>query len=294
MAGTAPHARRWLLLEADGAWGRDAVRDSVLPPAVIERLVEWEEGETPGRVLLIRQPGRRRPRGSTLILADVREDGTTLRQEALDGFDDILDVDLDAGSVRAPVDQPLLLVCVHGRRDACCSRLGVPVHRALVERLGADAVWQCTHFGGHRFAANVLALPLGMMLGRVRPTDAPSIVDMLLAGRMPLEHARGRVSHSPEVQAAELALRDHLGERSPAEIAFLGSTEGVHRFATQAGDLSVSVERKEGPALPVSCGGEPESGLRLIARIVPDAGGPSATQPVGVIGDPDERRRQRG
>jgi hypothetical protein len=294
MAGTAPHARRWLLLEADGPWGHDAARESRLSPAVVERVTEWEQEGAPGRVLLIRRPRRQGHTGSTVIIADIQDVGTTIRREKLDRIDDILELDLGPRSMVAPVDEPLLLVCVHGRRDACCARLGVPVHAALAERLGEDAVWQCTHFGGHRFAANVLALPLGVMLGRVRPPDAPALVESLLAGQLPLERARGRVLHPPEVQAAELTIHAHVGTRSISEIAYVGGTDGVHRFTTPKGELRVSVDRNAGPSLPVRCGGDPEPGVSLVARLVSDGeGGRSTVQPVAVVGDPDEGCRER-
>ena len=46
---------------------------------------------------------------------------------------------------------PLLLVCTHGRRDACCAQFGRPTAMALARRYGT-AVWETTHVGGDRFA----------------------------------------------------------------------------------------------------------------------------------------------
>ena len=54
LAGTATEARRWLLVEVRGAWGRDPVADTELPPGVRERLSELE-----GRVTFVRRPDRR-------------------------------------------------------------------------------------------------------------------------------------------------------------------------------------------------------------------------------------------
>jgi hypothetical protein len=267
MAGTAPHATRWLLIECNSGWGRDAIRDSAFSPAVVERLNSWERGAGPRRTLLIRQPGRRRQSGSTLILADVTAHGTMIRHEIVDRIDDVLELDLESDAL-SPLPTPLLLVCTHGKRDVCCSKLGVPLYRALVEQLGADAVWQCSHFGGHRFAPNVLALPLGVMLGRLGVADVSQVVHALETGSLPVEHARGRVLHRPEVQAAELAAYERVGTRAPSGVAYVGSTAGIHRFVTAGGELRVVVEEHDGPALPVSCGGEPERGIRLLATIV--------------------------
>ncbi len=41
-----------------------------------------------------------------------------------------------------------------GRRDRCCARLGVPLFDALAPHVDADRLWQSSHHGGHRFAAN--------------------------------------------------------------------------------------------------------------------------------------------
>src|SRR6185436_6089604 len=54
LAGTATVASSWLLVEARGAWGGDAVTDSGLPAAVQDALTAF-----PGKALLVRRPERR-------------------------------------------------------------------------------------------------------------------------------------------------------------------------------------------------------------------------------------------
>ncbi|HET9058620.1 MAG TPA: sucrase ferredoxin [Acidimicrobiales bacterium] len=51
-----------------------------------------------------------------------------------------------------------LLVCTHGRRDACCGSRGAELYLAVGERPGV-AVWRTSHTGGHRFAPTLVALP---------------------------------------------------------------------------------------------------------------------------------------
>ncbi len=58
-----------------------------------------------------------------------------------------------------PMTSPLLLVCAHGRRDACCAKLGTPVYESLSPHVDPGLLWQSSHHGGHRFAANVLVAP---------------------------------------------------------------------------------------------------------------------------------------
>ena len=100
LAGTATQARRWLLVEARGAWGRDA--DETVLHADVRELANGFDG----RVQLIRRPDRRHG-GRLAFVAECTEEGGMLRRlHALD--------DLDGGE---PIAGPMLLVCCPGRRD---------------------------------------------------------------------------------------------------------------------------------------------------------------------------------
>jgi hypothetical protein len=273
LAGSAPHARRWLLLEVPGTWGRDALRGGALPDAVVQRLQAWEQEGPPGRVLLIRRQGRLSGAPPAVILLELRDEGLVVRRRVIDRLDELAEADLQLGPRDATSDQPMVLVCTHGKRDACCARLGAPVHRALARQLGEEQVWQCTHLGGHRFAANVLVFPHGLLLGRVSAGNAPGLVNDVLAGGVPVEYARGHVWWPAEVQAAALAVHRHLGDGGAARVEFVGSSDRGCRFATPEGEIVVSVSSEPGPTLPVSCGGEPEPTSRFATSIVSDGAG---------------------
>lgn len=105
---------------------------------------------------------------------------------------------VDAGRVEA-VGERIVLVCVHGARDARCGECGPPLlqklRRAVVEA-GLDdvRVWGSSHVGGHKYAGNVLIYPEGVWYGRVRPQDAERIVnDHLVGGRVVDGFLRGRM-----------------------------------------------------------------------------------------------------
>ena len=91
-----------------------------------------------------------------------------------------------------PVAGPIVLVCTHGRRDACCARLGLPLFDALAPHLPPERLWQSSHLGGHRFAPNVLVLPHGIQLGRIPLERAAEVAELLEDGRIPLDLYRGR------------------------------------------------------------------------------------------------------
>ncbi len=106
--------------------------------------------------------------------------------------------------------QRLYLVCTNGARDPCCAIRGPAVAQALA-RVVPGRVYECSHLGGHRFAANVLVLPDGLCFGRLDTRGALALAAELEAGRLPLDHLRGRTALTPEQQAAEILVRQTLG-----------------------------------------------------------------------------------
>jgi hypothetical protein len=211
MFGTASTAEAWLLLEYNGSWSRDLLNDSDLPPEVKARLAEALRTLPEARLLFIRNELRGKA-GLSFFVAVSREDCRRLYRFELDDYAELLGIDLvglAAGAVEDDlrrVDDPLYLVCVDGKHDKCCAKFGLPVWRAMV-RAGGEAVWQSSHLGGDRFAANVACLPSGIYYGQVTPEDAQRIVEDTAAGRLYLEKLRGRVYYGFSVQAAEYFAR---------------------------------------------------------------------------------------
>ena len=250
LAGTAGRAERWLLLEHRPPWGPDGTDDSGLPDA----LVEWFR-ELDDRVHLIRRPGR--PQGPPLaFVARTTEAGGSLLRLPIDRVEDVLDVDPVRDGIS--VDAPLILVCTHARRDVCCGTHGVPAFNALRRHVPDGLLWRSSHQGGHRFAANVLALPEAVQLGRVEPEAADEVARALADRRIPLRFYRGRTLHAPEVQAADAAVRTAFGLDRLEDLRLVAH-DGPHVvLATPGGRVRVTVEEREGPLLPPSCGKEAE------------------------------------
>jgi hypothetical protein len=118
------------------------------------------------------------------------------------------------------------LVCTNGARDPCCAIRGPAVAQAL-ERVRPGQVYECSHLGGHRFAANVLVLPDGLCFGRLDARSAPALAGELDAGRLLLEHLRGRTAYEPEQQAAEVLIRRELGLTGLDELRHVAGTTFV-------------------------------------------------------------------
>lgn len=223
LLGTATYARAWIVLEQPGPWGRKALTQSHLDPALGAEL-DKNATDAIAKVALVRRPGRHadtndarsfrlwvastRP-GRTWLLGGWITDPNLLR--ALD-WAAVADGNADAVAASVPhlslEREPLLLVCTNGRRDVCCAirgrRLVDDVHDDLLGR-----VWESTHLGGHRFAPTALVLPHGTSYGRLTPDLTVQIVADARRGVFEPTGYRGRTTFPKPVQAAEGAIRVH-------------------------------------------------------------------------------------
>lgn len=212
LRATASRYRFWLLVEQPGPWGHDALAESGLPSEIGVAL--REAGRRLGiRVLLIKRRDRSLvPRRCYLAYTGSRE--RRVRYMEVDEPADVLELDLPDlvrrrfEGVGTAVDEPLYLVCTHGKHDPCCARRGAPLFRAIEH---VESAWECTHVGGDRFAGNLVCFPHGMYFGRVPAAEAPRVVAAYADGRVALQHYRGRSAFSPPVQAAEQEVRSRLG-----------------------------------------------------------------------------------
>jgi len=238
MLGTAFPASRLLLVEQPGPWGRAGLLDSRFDRAVAHRLIAKLDREGV-RVISIRRPGRSdtsKPR--SWAVSDCRPGRERLVWGSFGRDEDLLEVnpsailDAPADSSRPlaadhvggrPVGQtPLYAVCAHGTHDACCAIRGRPIAAAL-HRVRPGQVWECSHVGGDRFAANVLVLPLGLLYGRVVESLAEPLVNLTERGEVLGQNLRGRVGFSPESQAAMSLVHRELPGLSVTDVRFIGS-----------------------------------------------------------------------
>jgi hypothetical protein len=226
--GSASTVRAFLLVENDGPWGVDALRDSRLPDPVKEGLAARARAAGV-RVLLMRRHRAADPRAGIRVLAAWADpvapwlESTTAAEPEV-----LLELDLESlGKGRSPgltsSDQPVFAVCTHGRHDACCAELGRPTAAALAAS-HPDLTWEVSHVGGDRFAANVLVLPDGLYYGRVPASAAPSLADRHLEGHLSLDLLRGRSSFGMPVQVAEVALRRETGETRLSAVRLVSAT----------------------------------------------------------------------
>lgn len=106
---------------------------------------------------------------------------------------------------------PEVLVCGHGRRDACCGRWGTLLHVELAARWEGVRVWRCSHTGGHRFAPTAITLPDGRAWAYVSAGVLDDVVRRRGDLAAVLAHDRGTSSLDPWAQVVERALLGHHG-----------------------------------------------------------------------------------
>lgn len=214
--GTASTVRRWLLLEQPGPWGSDAVRESRIETHVAEALLRRAR-ELRARLLLLRRHGRRDDDavGATAFAAHSGASDPWVRRLPIVEPEDLLELDL--GPLRhgeqpegEDVVHPLYLVCTNGAHDVCCAEFGRPLAAAMCTAR-PEQTWECSHIGGDRFAANLLVLPHGLYYGRVSPGRARRIAELHEAGRVDVDHLRGRSAYPFHVQAVAHHLRLRTG-----------------------------------------------------------------------------------
>lgn len=269
----AAEIERWLLLEHDGQWHREALATESIPDEVRAHLAAWLQRTRGARFQLIRDD-RAEPLAfpRRLFIVTSREGQTRVRRLVAASWQEILACDLDrladgpapvsddASADEPPIAEltgPLVLVCTHGRRDVCCARAGVPVFRELARDFGRDhpgRIWQTTHLGGHRFAATLVLLPHAYTYGRLDVNAARRVVRGYLAGRLTdLDRLRGRSCYPADVQYAEywvrenagrvhlesLQLKRHEAEHGKSEVTFWdGQSDDLHELTVVVDETS--------------------------------------------------------
>ena len=219
LAASAVRYSRFLLLEVPGSWGTSALDGKHLEAGVAAELAA-AAAASGTHVLLIRRHGRPQDGASggdgrkAWAIADTSAGAERVLWGTWSEPADLLALDLsaplpDAASATGP--QRLALVCTNGKRDQCCALRGRPVAGAIAAAADWDT-WECSHLGGHRFAATMMLLPTGDMFGWLDEESALEVTRRFDAGQLVLSHYRGRCGQPEHVQAALHAAAVRLGD----------------------------------------------------------------------------------
>lgn len=290
LAGTAPPATAWLIIEQPGAWGPQALTESGLDAELGAFLADLTP-EYGIRVLLVRhvdRPDRTHDGKHNVWVARVSASGPLLRHVVLDDLAVLKDWDYAAMAigylpeVGAIETTPLLLVCAHGRRDVCCAVAGRSFLTAVLEAASPEQrprIWESSHIAGHRFAPVSLSLPFGAVHGRMAVDAAPEFLQRAMNGQIMPEYFRGRTCYPAPFQAAGAYVRNEIGLADAGQLdvqrvvagkavpahptAALFETEATAEVRHQDGRVwRLTVRQTELPEpRPESCGAEPTAAI---------------------------------
>jgi hypothetical protein len=260
LGATASQIEHWLLVEHAGYWPYDPLDASVFAGAVREHLAAQLARLPHSRLLLIKRPGRFVPERVRVVYGSTPERGRRFYTVEVERHRSLGELDFaaallgESAAFGQPLEHPLLIVCTHGKRDRCCARYGQPLCQALHDASHSSWVWQSSHVGGDRFAANLVCLPEGLYFGRVRRGQVDALLRAYVGGRIDLEHYRGRSCYTFAVQAAELRVRQATGLVGFQDLRLVGmrrvrpDTWAVRLVAEVAGvvhDVEVGAELGE-------------------------------------------------
>ena len=270
LAGTAKTGSVYVLFEWPAAWPRDIIGDAALGEELTAELAPHLE-RYGASLLLVRHPTRegRNIADHHCYLVFAEEGVTEVLH--LDGPEQLLDLDLtgpgrNGASVR---ERPLLLVCTHAKRDACCAVKGRPVVEELHRRRPGDLVWEVSHIKGHRFAPTMLLMPWAYSFGRMNIEATDAMLVAALDGRYFVPGNRGRGTLKPVEQVAELAAAAQLtdpryGEFTVEQLLIDGSV-ATSQVTTSQGTFEVSLEKRPVTGVVDSCGKAPKDSTAWVA-----------------------------
>ena len=254
LAGSAPQAPAWLVVEQRIPWAARALQSQRLDPDLRHLLTDVS-----ATVLFARRHDASGPERYWYSSAD----GTL---PLVSGYvSELVDViaagaPLSALPSTLPGD-PVLFVCANAQRDVCCAIESKPLLAQLSQRLD---VWQCTHIGGHRFAPTALLLPTAMVYGRLTAETAVLALDAARRGEIVTHEARGSSWLNPLEQVADVHVRHRFNVRRPLELAFetLDADMNTPQVAVRHIDgrsWCVLMQRRRSAPVLEACGRDPLS-----------------------------------
>jgi len=213
--GTASAGDLWLLVEYPFWWGSKAFQESTLSPQVKSHFNRALKSIPRSRLLFIKRDRLNRSDELSLFVVRCRERDPSIIQFRIKDYEELRAIDLvsvareggdkalAAGGLLS--ERPLYLVCTHGKRDKCCAKFGYPLYKSLSAH--NPSVWQSSHVGGDRFAANLVCFPHGLFYAHMTVETSREVIEEYEARRVRLDKYRGRACYSYPSQAAEYFIR---------------------------------------------------------------------------------------
>ncbi|MFT4092659.1 MAG: sucrase ferredoxin [Niabella sp.] len=207
LAGTAANSKAFILIEYSNPFPEKII-DALFDKAWLKN-IQLLAKSLKGKVLLIRNR-KSNFKDCKIIFVDCSRSQYFTIQTTVEACTAV-DVAAHISSAETSWQtDPFFLICTNGKKDKCCAKFGFPVFK-FFESFNADVnVWESSHVGGDRFAANVVAMPFGIYYGHVAVEDVGHIMVRTLLRKIYKNKYRGMCRRSFYEQAIECHLRDYL------------------------------------------------------------------------------------
>ncbi|QUM75090.1 hypothetical protein HWV00_01885 [Moritella sp. 24] len=228
--GTMTTVKCYLLIEYDNSWSKEInnlLENSKIETEVVNHINDFTEW-CPEDVKVLFIKNKETGSGKKIYLTRVHKGKEKVSEFFVDNYKDILTIDLKNAYKNPGGCKNILVVCTHGKHDKCCAKFGHPVFLGLskwIKNTGANfEVWECSHVGGDRFAANIIWLPYGLGFGHVE-LDTEIFLNKLIQNKIPLEYFRGCSFFSSAGQFLEGVIRKKYNLDNPGGVEVIRNIE---------------------------------------------------------------------
>lgn len=268
LPGTSKSGSVYVVVEHEGAWSHD-----ILDGGTFDAETTAQLKSLPASLYLVRKHGREgheKKERRTVYLVFCEEQVTEVL--TVGSIDEVMSLDLggpgrnaERGAIR--LEEPLLLVCTHSKRDVCCALKGRPMAKALTEAFPGAHIWESSHTKGHRFAPSMVLFPQSYSFGKLNEKAAEAMFAAARQGELFLPGNRGRGIWSPAGQVAELAVAEQLEHPALGELDVeVAEKEAIVRGRGRSWRVSLE-QRDVGPVM-ASCGTDPKPGKAWVATSI--------------------------
>jgi hypothetical protein len=231
--GTMTTVKCYLLIEYDEAWPKlitSLLDNSRIEDKVVKHLNEFiHHCPENVRVLFIKNSNSNVDK--KVYLTRVLSGVAQVSEFNINSYRDILSIDLNSAYNEPKVFKNILVVCTHGKHDKCCAKFGYPIFQELSKWITLTGVnfevWECSHVGGDRFAANVIWLPYGLGFGHVQLQDGEFIKKLML-NKIPLQYFRGCSIFPSAGQFLEGVVRKKYLLENPGGVEIIRYNENLY------------------------------------------------------------------
>lgn len=200
--GTASPAQVWIALSHPKPWGATALASVDIGDLNRKHLTSLFSLYPDSRIQIVTQKST-----SDIILffAVAFEHDQRLYRIPLENYDQILDLswsDIIANKLayqKYLTDDAIYLICTNAQHDPCCGERGQALFDQYADN---EQVWQCSHLGGDRFAANIVSLPTGNYYRRVDADALKKIIAAEQHQQVHIDNFAGRSCHERITQVA--------------------------------------------------------------------------------------------